>query len=433
MSPNPPTDAITWTHVAPLAQWTVAIVAAALTAFEDGDIGEAAALADAMLRDPQIAADLSGRVRKLASRSALPFFVEPSDEGDGRKRGSVAERTKALWWRTHPESTIAAIDRDAIMLGVALGWIEWVRTSTEWTPILHHLPAHGLRYDDSDKTWRYQGGDGVEHVVTPGDGKWFLHLPHGSRSWLMGAIRPLGIPFALDPLVLRAFATFVQRNGLPTLAVEEPHHATDDVENQSGATAGSDSAKQFYQDVNKGMRGGILRLKQPADRDQPAWKAYWLELQGKTWASFADLLLELRRRKGLALTGRDSEKNTSLGGDGELGARVVNVEYLASDAETLTTSLRDQVWKPFSRFNYGDPDLAAWGRWDTRPPPDLAVRAGTLKTGSEAIAGLEAQGVDTDPVVAELGLKRRPGWKPRDPSQLPPPSPAPAEANPEAA
>jgi len=417
LSETPPTDLIEWTHVAPLAKWTVVVVLAALGAFENGDIGSAASLADAMLRDPQIAGDLSARVRKIASRSALPFVVEESDEGDGRRRAPVAKRTAELWWHVHPESTIAAIERDSIMLGVAVGWIEWLRDATEWIPRLHHLPAHGLRFDDSDKTWRYSDGKGDEHIVTPGDGKWFLHLPHGPRSWLMGAIRSLGIPFALDPIVLKAFTQFCQRHGLPVLVVDEPFSATDNVEGEGG-----DSDVAFYTKVQRGLAGGMLRAPQPGDKETPGWKARWLELQSKSYTAMADLITELRRRKSLALTGRDSEQNGSLGGDGELGSRQVSTEGLSSSTETLSTTLREHVWKPFSLFNYGDPRLAAWGRWDTRPPTDLASRATTLKTASEALAALEAQGVDTDVVVREFGLQRRSGWKPPD-LNAPPPAP----------
>lgn len=420
---DPPNERIPWTHVAPLARWTVPAVLAVLASFEDGDFSDAAMLADAMLRDPQIAGDLGARVRALASRSALPFALEPSGDGDGRKRQAVADRMAELWWLAHPEATIAAVDRDAIVLAASVGWIEWLKDSREWAPRLHPLPAHGLRFQDHDKTFHYQGGDGVDHLVTPGDGKWFLHLPHGPRSWLMGALRPLAIPFALDPLTLQAFASFCKRHGLPVLGVKEPHRASDDVES-GGATAGaaSPSAKEnvaaFYREVMKGLEAGVLRLPR-GDTPEGDWDAKWLEAKSSSYTSFKDLLVELRRRKSLALTGRDGEKQSALGGDGEDNDAQRRFEGLSYDAESLTTSLRDCVWKPYALFNYGDANLAAWGRWQTRPPKDISGRVTTLNTAGDALEKLEAQGVDSDPLVAELGLKRRPGWKPPDLSAPP--------------
>lgn len=417
MSPNPPTEEITpWLVLATFSEWAIGAVRLALADHEEGNFETSAQLAEAMLRDPQIAGDLHARVRELASRSALPFCVEPSDEGDGRKRKAVADQQEALWWTAHPESTIAAIQRDRIMLRVAVGWIEWLRDASSWTPVLHHLPAHGLRREDGG--WLYRDGEGIDHEVTPGDGKWFLDLADGDRSWMMGAVRPLGIPFALDYLVLRAFAQFCERHGLPVLAVMEAYAATDNVEGADGA-----GSKVFYQRFQRALKGGILRLPQPRDKETPGWDAKWLELSSESWKAMEQLLLELRRRKSYALLGRDQERKTSLGGDGEASQKQVKSEHLSSDAETLSTSLREQVWKPWALYNHGAANLAGWGRWDTRPAADLAARAGTLKTGGEALALLEAQGVDTDDVIAELGLKRRAGWKAPDPNAKPPVAP----------
>jgi len=428
MSDTPSNERIPWAHVAPLGRWTVPAVLAILSSFEDGDFSEAAMLADAMLRDPQIAGDLGARVRALASRSALPFSVDPSEEGDGRKRQAVADAMKPLWWSAHPESTIAAIDRDAIILAASVGWIEWLKDARSWVPRLHQLPAHGLRFQDYDKTFHYQGGDGIDHLVTPGDGKWFLHLPHGPRSWMMGALRPLAIPFALDPLTLQAFAAFCKRHGMPALGVKEPHRSTDNVEN-GGAAEASASAKEnvnaFYREILKGLENGVIRLPR-GDTPEGDWDAKWLEATSKSYTSFTDLLVELRRRKALALTGRDSEKQTALGGDGEDADAQKRFEGLSYDAESLTTSLRECVWKPWARFNHGDEKLAPWGRWQTRPQKDLSGRVTTLDKAGDALDKLESQGVDTDPLVTELGLKRRAGWKPPD-TNAPPPVPAKAD------
>jgi hypothetical protein len=423
MSPNPPTLQIApWVVLAALSEWSIALVKLAIAEHDEGRFESSAQLAEAMLVDPQIAGDINARTRELASRSALPFKVEPSDEGDGRKVEAVAREQQALWWTAHPESTIAAVQRDAITLRVSVGWIEWFRDSRSWAPRLHHLPAHGLRLE-ADGTWHYIDAAGVDHLVTPGDGRWFLHLPDGDRSWIMGAVRALGIPFALDALALRAFSQFCERHGQPTLAVYESFATSDNVEGADG-----NGSKAFYQRVHRQLRGGILRLPQPDNRETPGNDAKWLELASKG-DCFERLIVELRRRKALAVLGRDPDRKSSLGGDGESATRQQKSEYLASDAETIATSLREQVWKWWALFNHGDPKLAGWGRWDTRLPLDTAARAATLKTGAEAIAGLEAQGVDTDPVVVELGLKRRAGWKPPDLSK---PAPTPAQGQPTA-
>lgn len=410
------------------SRWTVRSVRAALDGHDAGRFYSSAALADALLRDPQIMGDLATRVRALASRSALPFAVEPSDTGDGRKRKAIANRINELWWDCLPEPTIAAILRDSIMLGVAVGWIEWHQRGEEWIPELIPLPAHGLEWHPSERKWTYTTDDGQTLDVTPGDGTWFLHLPNGPRSWLQGAIRSLGMPWIMRVYAWRDWARWSEKHGLAILVVEEPYNAHDEVEGQGGT-----NAEAFYVQFKNLGSESTLRLpkgRDPAEGALGSWGARFLEPIANTWSGFRGMISDLRAQITVALLGRDPASATSTGGDGASVLERVRVEYLASDAEPLSTSLRTQFWKPFVHFNVGanDTDATAWGRWNTRPPPDLAARASTLKAAAEAIAALEADGIDTESTVAEFGLRRRPGWKPPDTTVAPPVAPTPPDA-----
>lgn len=419
------------------SRWTVRSVRAALDEHDTGRFYASAALADALLRDPQIMGDLATRTRALASRSALPFAVEPSDYGDGRKRKAIANRIAQLWWDSLPEPTLAAILRDSIMLGVAVGWIQWHQRGDEWIPELIPLPAHGLEWHSFERKWTYTTDEGVMLDVTPGDGTWFLHLPNGPRSWLQGAIRSLGLPWIMRVFAWRDWARWCEKHGLAILVIEEPYNAHDEVEGIEGS-----NAQVFYAQFKDLGSESTLRLPKGApsenEGDLGSWGARFLEPTGNTWSGFRGLLNDLRTQITVSLLGRDPASASSTGGDGASVLERVRVEYLASDAEPLSTSLRAQFWKPFVYFNVGqeDTDATAWGRWNTRPPPDLAARASTLKAAAEAVALLEAQGIDSEPVVLEMGLTRRNGWAPPDLSAPPaPPAPpmaaVPADTEPE--
>lgn len=408
-------------------RWNVRSVRSALDEHDTGRFYASAALSDALLRDPQIMGDLATRVRALASRSALPFAIEVSDTGDQRKTKSIAKRIGELWWDCLPESTLAAVLRDSIMLGVAVGWIEWHQRGSEWVPELIPLPAHGLEWHSSDRKWTYTTDEGETLDVTPGDGTWFLHLPNGPRSWLQGAIRSLGMPWIMRVFAWRDWARWSEKHGLAILVIEEPYNAHDEVEGE----AGSDTAAFYTQFKNLGSESTVRLPKgRPGPEGEGAmgsWGARFLEPIGNTWSGFRGMVSDLRAQITVALLGRDPASATSTGGDGASVLERVRVEYLASDAEPLSTSLRSQFWKPFVHFNVGanDTDATAWGRWNTRPPPDLAARATTLKAAAEAVALLEAQGIDSDPVVLEMGLVRRAGWSPPDLDAPPPVAPAP--------
>lgn len=408
MARTPRAQAIRALWIEPLSDWTVALVRAALLEHERGSMRTSARLADAMGRDAEVAGALSVRVRALSSRSALPFRVDASDEGDGRKIEAVRRRQEQLWWHSLPEEVTAAVLRDAIMLGVAVGWISWTEEAGEWIPRLQWLPPHGLTWErgrgGEPDGWWYQPEAGERERVTPGDGRWFLYLPGGARSWLGGAVRTCAIPWLARAFTLRDWMRYGEKHGLPILSVSEPHWAHDDVEGVAGADG--THASQFYSQFSTLPNEAVLRMPMGADKDAGAWDAKWLEPTADTWETFRGLIDRCRGDIHMAILSRDAQ-SAPRGGDGEVSVERVRVETLSTDAETLTSAYRDQVWVPWATYNYDEGRAAGWGRWDTRPPPDMRARADTLAALSGAVVALASQGVDVRPVLAEFGLQQQ--------------------------
>lgn len=393
----------------PTSTWTPATIRCALDEHEAGRFYTSACLADAVMRDARVMRGLRRRVTKLASRSALPFKVEAAEGGDGRIREAVRARTEVLWWDAHDEATLAAILRDAILLGLGLGWVSWERTAGEWRPRLHYLPAHGLMWQPWDRRWTYTTREGELLDVRPGDGTWFLYLPFGEFSWMWGALRCVGLPFLMRQDAFVHWARFDERHASPMLKVKEPHFATDDVELPDGST--TTQANAFYAALRPGPNVAV-RCPQGQGPDGGGWDVEWMELEGKSHEAIDAFIDRLSADIDLALLGSDSD-GAAKGGDGELAAETMKVEDLATDAETLTTALREQVWKADVAFNYGPDktDAAAWGRWTTRPAVDALKRAETLDKAGDAMGKLAPLGVDCTPVAAEFGLAAPGGVK----------------------
>lgn len=385
----------------PVSSWTPATVRAALDEHEQGRFYASACLADAVMRDGEVMRGLRRRVSKLASRSALPFKVEPGG-GDGRRREAVRKRTEDLWWDVTPEATIAALLRDTILLGFALGRIEWTRTAGEWRPRLQWIPAHGLEWRSWERKWVYTTDDGIQLQVNPGDGTWFLHLPFGEQSWMWGVIRSVGLPFLMRQEAFVHWARYDERHASPMLKVKEPHFATDDVELPDGTT--TTQANLFYQALRPGPNVAV-RCPQGDGADAGGWDVEWMELSARSHEAIDSFISRLSSEIAKSITGA-TDDTAAKGGDGELANETIKVEDLATDAETLSTSLREQVWKPDTAFNFSpnDLDAAAWGRWTTRAPADTGKRATTLDTAADALGKLATLGVDCDPVAAEFGL-----------------------------
>lgn len=396
--------------------WSISRARAAIDAHATGDFSESAQLARDSRRFHRIAGALNTRTGALKSRAGLPFQVEKSDRGDQRRAQTVADRTKDLWWDVCPETTIAQLHEDAVQLEAAIGFLEWqavkVGTRTEWVPTLQHLPAEGLSYREWEGAWYYQTRDALERV-TPGDGTWFLHLPGPVTPPFGGAILPIAALYVMSTWDERDWSRWDEKHGLAMLGIEEPAFAADDVD-------GSLGTKAFYDQFKRIGSEPIVR--EPQGTDGTGWHARWIESNGVGWQSFRGHLAYLGDASEYSITGMTPRGDQPLGGDGESVRERVRVEYLAADAEPFTTSLRDQVWKPYGRYNIEgwEDDLAAWGRWDTRPPTDLVVRASILTQAALFIPQLEALGADREALLDEFRI-------PRPKGKLPPPvKPAPA-------
>lgn len=428
---TPPRLKIESAWASPISVWTPPTMRAALDSHEQGQFYTSAALADWCWRDAVFAGAMRTRVHALSSRSALPFTVEAGD-GDGRSRKAIRDRVEQLWWTSIPESVLAPILIDAISPGAALGVIRWLRLPDEWIPFLHHLPLHGLEHVVEEDRYVYHTADGQTLDVTPGDGRWFLHLPYGPRSYLYGALRSVAAPVLGRAYDNRDMSRGNEKHGLPLLAIEEPFFAHDDVEGATGA--GGSNALAFYRQFRAGIGSEtVLRLPQGQGPDGGGWKAEWKELKASPNQGFVASLKSREAEIQLAILGRADAG--SKGGDGELASERLRIEGLASDAETLSTTIRNQIWKPYVAFNYSPDDIenAPWGRWNTRPPTDLKARADMLDKMADAAGKLKPLGAAMGPIFAEFQVTavETKGDEPVPPEPPPaPPAPDPPPAPP---
>lgn len=406
------------THVRPIparaygSEWTISSVRAALDALENGQFSQAARLADAIGRRGRIAGARKTRKNALGARAGLPFDVIKSDEGDQRRAEMVATRVERRWWTSIPDGELAAFQETTVDLGACVGYLSWRAVETtsrvEWVPHLHWLPPHNLDYNDHTKLWTYQTMDGIE-TVTPGDGRWVLHLPYGPRSWMDSAVRAIGEEIVDSSYTSADWRRWNEKHGLPILAVKEPFFAEDDT--SGGGVSEKDA---FYQRFATIGQDGALGLPQGQD-GEGGWEADWLELKQPTaWQSFQAQFQRIVEAAREFYLGHSDEG--SKGGDGESNREHVRLERLTADAEGFSTTFREQIWAPYGRYNFRDwsDELAPWGRWDTQPPADRKARAAMLSNVAKALPTLASAGADTRELLAEFGVPLVPeGQEPR--------------------
>lgn len=380
--------------------WDVAQVKAALDEHEEGRFFESAKLFGAFGRDSQIATDLGTLASSFSARAdvgGLPFAVDPSDSGDQRRAGAIATKVQRLWWDVITEQHIDIVVKETAGLGAHISEITWRSEFGQWVPVLHPLPPDFLEYREFERRWVYHTQNG-EVTVTPGDGRFFFHQAASRQTWMTGAVRALGVPFVLGTFSYDDWSRYNEKHGLPVLAVNEPYYAADDVD-------AADGVGTIYKQAQNLSSEGIFRLPQGQDREG-SWDAKWLELVGRSYDSFRLMLERLDSVKSMVVLGRPTERK-ALGGDGESEQARAATEKLVFLANGLATSIRDQIWKPWGRFNEPNWDdrLAPWGRWNLRPKPDLKARAEILDKAADAAGKLKVLGADIDPIFAEFDIQ----------------------------
>lgn len=377
------------------SRWTVSQVRSALDAHARGGFADVADMADIMHEDDEIS---GARARRVDAVIGSVF----SAEGEVLTAELVDE-----WSVLAPEDEVGAMLDDLVILGAAVGTIDWIGTG----PSLRRLQPRYLSWSDTTG-WSYQTVAGAV-PVTPGDGKWVL-LTSGTGVG-RGSIRPLAEVWLAKRFAVRDWSRYNERHGLPIVKAIAPMAADADDRKAFGAQAsrlGSDTTALLMSGINADGSGFDLQL---------------LEASDGAWATFQALIERCDRKIAITLTG--SHLASEQTGSGSRAAaethRGVSQTLAQADAERLSTQLHEQLVIPWATLVHGkSADVAPWPHWETRDEQDAAEIAAGLEALGRGLTAL--QGAGYEPVsVEDLGTKFGLQLKK---VQVKPPAPAPAPA-----
>lgn len=372
-----------------------------------------------------------------AAPSGPPKPVEPIEPDSTLTKQQ--KRAEDLWPIMVPYGEALRLDADLLVMGVAVGTLDWdTRSAAQggqpdgiWVPVLRALPTEFLRYDHAERRWKYQAQKAAEAWkpesgalpsvissnasageldVNPGDGKWVL-ITYGHRGWLWGLIRGLSQLWHGKQTTYCNWQRYNQKHGLPIFKAKLP------------ITGDADEKEEFVDDLGSLAAEGIIGT--PQDEEGYGYDVDILEPKTVTWQGFQAALERDDRKIQVALLGGNLGAEVTKSG-GNMGAAETHASEMqklcANDAKVLGEGLKEQLLKPFLEYNFG-PEKAKelpMPFWDCCPEEDarswqtaLGQFAVTVKTIGEA--GYEIMNLGD--VADDLGLQL--GKKPEAPAPAP--------------
>lgn len=372
-----------------LTTWDVSTIRQALDEHRLGKFQLPAQLVDSLTGDDRVQSAMGSRTDAL--------FGKPLVHTAKRDKTSTQRKQHAAWvkaWKScGSKAVLEEMQRWTLTMGWSLAEILWDTSVTPWQPYLKPWHPQYVYYEPYLRKYRVSTIDGVIDV-TPGDGKWFLHAPHGAyRGWMQGAVRALAQPWFIRQLAWRDWARYSERHGLPMLKAMVP------------AVASPEMKKEFTDAMN-GL-GQETTVMLPQMIDGTGFDVDILEATDRSWESFPGLM----DRCDMAITLTILWQNlTTEVKEGSLAAARqhgdVRQNAIEFDNEGLSESVYTQLARPFFMYNYGDPEGASRSAWDVTPIEDRKDKALVFQAFASAVASLRAAGYELDTLgLARLALK----------------------------
>ncbi len=376
---KPPTTQVDWKRVADYranhggtivrptvtqTRWYIEDLEDAVRMADSGSLQSPARLWKAMRRDPVIWGLMSTCTDGLVS---LPkrFHGDP----DQVEQLEARNGTRSVFDEMFPPAELAKLAADGRVLGVGIG--ELLPVKGRDYPVFVTLDPEWLRYNWYDGRWYYDSAAG-RLPVTPGDGRWLLHVPGGRTSpWQSALWYPLGDAW-IPKTHARAYRnTWEGKLANSARVAVSPSGATDEQE------------ESWFQAVMAWGVNTVFGMK-------PGYDVKLVESNGRGWESFARTNADANTEFMIAIAGQTV---TTDGGAGFANAdihKTIRADIIKAIADSLAYTLNTQGLPPWVVNGWGKDAIAtrATVEWDVSPPKDRAAEANAMVGFANAIKGL---------------------------------------------
>lgn len=348
---------------------------------DTGIMSTAAKLWSASRRDGVVSGVLSTRTNGLVRLPKL--FRGGGEMVNALELGHTSIRS--VFDEMFPPAELAMLCEDGIGLGV--GVAELVPVQGRDYPVMVRQPPENLVYYWSKNTWYYRSIAGLIQI-TPGDGRWILHLPGGRVApWQNGIWRAVGRAFIQKEHALLCDFNWQGKLANPARIAQAP----------SGAT--EEQIHAWFQKVAAWGLNPVFGMK-------PGWEVKLLESNGRGHESFGEAVRRAERDMIISIAGQEV---TTDGGAGFSNANIhsaIRSDLIKATADALAYTINTQGIPPFVVQRWGESALAKSPcvEWDVTPSKDKNGEAqAMLATATAFDKTIEvAERVGLVPVIADM-------------------------------
>lgn len=347
-----------------ITRWYLRDLETAIHNADLGDLSLAATLYRSFRRDGTLAGLLSTRTSGLVR---LPKRFR----GDAQVKEALEQRDGATARSTFddmfPSAELALLAADGICVGIGVGELVPV-PGRDFPVFIRHDPAF-LRYRWTENRWYYNSIAGLI-PITPGDGRWILHVPGGRMApWQNGLWSALGQSWIAKQHALMHRANYSAKLANPARAAVAP----------SGAT--EDQRDGFLKDLIAWGVNTTFEL-------PPGWDVRLIESKGEGYQVFQQEITTCDQEIMIALAG---QVVTTTGGTGFANADIhksIRADLIQETADALAYTINTQGIPQYVVRRFGLEKLEAGGatvEWDVTPPKDVKQEADSLKSFGDAL------------------------------------------------
>lgn len=350
-------------------------------------------LCDTVMADSRVSATLASRTGGLLGRP-VTHSIPPGFEDDPDAQTAL-EVWRQHWDEILPESVASEFLRWSILQGWGLAQHVWDLTGAWGIPIPDVWHPRYTYYHWLYRCYVAITQDG-QSPVTPGDGHWVLHAPHGAyRGWMRGSVWSIAPWWLARQYALRDWARYSERHGMPMILANTP------------AAAAPDQIAAFRTAMSNLGQETVVQLPQGVE-PQYSYGLELLEATDQGWQGFHQLIEQANTEITLAVMGQNLTTEVK---EGSFAAARVHADVrqtlLEADARALERTVHQQIARPFAAYNWGRPEIAPITRWNLDPYEDSHTMAQTFQAFAAAVMELRKGGkqVAISDLAKDFGLK----------------------------